>query len=90
TVHIGASGLVFGYATYLIARGIFSRNLVHLALGGVIVLVFGTVLLGGLIPENGVSWQAHLFGALGGILAARLLTPDRTRAAGAMTSSRAR
>jgi membrane associated rhomboid family serine protease len=90
TVHIGASGLVFGYATYLIARGIFSRNLVHLALGGIIVLVFGTVLLGGLIPEDGVSWQAHLFGALGGILAARLLTPDRTRAAGAMTSSRAR
>ena len=81
TLHIGASGLVFGYATYLISRGIFSRNLVHLALGGVIVLVFGTVLLGGLIPEDGVSWQAHLFGAIGGVLAARLLTPDRKRPA---------
>ncbi|MDQ3768422.1 MAG: rhomboid family intramembrane serine protease [Actinomycetota bacterium] len=81
TVHIGASGLVFGYATYLISRGIFSRNLVHLALGGVIVLVFGTVLLGGLLPEEGVSWQAHLFGAIGGVLAARLLTPDRKRPA---------
>ncbi|MDQ3609605.1 MAG: rhomboid family intramembrane serine protease, partial [Actinomycetota bacterium] len=69
TVHIGASGLVFGYATYLIARGMFSRNLVHLALGAVIVLVFGTVLLGGLIPEDGISWQAHLFGAVGGVLA---------------------
>ena len=79
TVHIGASGLVFGYATYLISRGIFSRNLVHLALGGVIVLVFGTVLLGGLIPEDGVSWQAHLFGAIGGVLAARVLTPDREK-----------
>lgn len=81
TVHIGASGLVFGYATYLISRGIFSRNLVHLVLGGVIVLAFGTVLLGGLIPEDGVSWQAHLFGAIGGVLAARLLTPDRKRPA---------
>ena len=81
TVHIGASGLVFGYATYLISRGLFSRNLLHLALGGVIVLVFGTVLLGGLIPEDGVSWQAHLFGAIGGVLVARLLTPDRAKPA---------
>jgi membrane associated rhomboid family serine protease len=80
TVHIGASGLVFGYATYLIARGIFSRNLVHLALGGIIVLVFGTVLLGGLIPEDGVSWHAHLFGAIGGVIAARLLTQQRRAA----------
>lgn len=80
TVHIGASGLVFGYATYLISRGIFSRNLVHLALGAVIVLVFGTVLLGGLIPEDGVSWQAHLFGAIGGVIAARMLTRDRAAA----------
>lgn len=83
TVHIGASGLVFGYATYLISRGIFSRNLLHLVLGGVIVLVFGTVLLGGLIPEDGVSWQAHLFGAIGGVLAARLLTSHRAKHAGA-------
>jgi len=81
TVHIGASGLVFGYATYLIARGIFSRNLVHLALGAVLVLVFGTVLLGGLIPEDGISWQAHLFGAIGGVIAARLLTPERRHGA---------
>jgi len=81
TVHIGASGLVFGYATYLVARGIFSRNLVHLALGAAIVLVFGTVLLGGLIPEDGISWQAHLFGAIGGVLAARMLIPDRKKPA---------
>ena len=85
TVHIGASGLVFGYATYLIARGVFSRNLVHLALGAVIVLVFGTVLLGGLIPEDGISWQAHLFGAIGGVLAARVLTPDRAKPAARST-----
>lgn len=77
TLHIGASGLVFGYAAYLIARGVFSRNLVHLLAGAVVVIFFGTALLGGLVPEEGVSWQAHLFGAIGGILAARMLTPDR-------------
>ncbi|MDQ3608985.1 MAG: rhomboid family intramembrane serine protease [Actinomycetota bacterium] len=38
------------------------------------------MLLGGLIPEDGISWQAHLFGAVGGVLAARVLTPDRATA----------
>lgn len=73
TEHLGASGLVFGYASYLIARGIFSRRLVHLAVGVVVAGVYGTTLLLGLLPEEGVSWQGHLFGAIGGVIAARLL-----------------
>jgi len=75
TVHIGASGLVFGYAGYLVARGIFSRSVLHLAVGAAVALVWGTTLLSGLVPHDGISWQGHLFGALGGILAARLLAP---------------
>ncbi len=85
TVHIGASGLVFGFATYLIARGAYSRRALHL-LGGLLVLaVYGTTLLFGLVPTPGVSWQGHLFGGIGGVVAARALatrTP-RSRAAGA-------
>jgi membrane associated rhomboid family serine protease len=73
TLHIGASGVVFGYATYLIARGIFSRNLLHLAVGALIVLFFGTTLLWGLIPDAGVSWHGHFFGGVGGVVAAWLL-----------------
>lgn len=73
TEHLGASGLVFGYASYLIARGIFSRRLVHLAVGVVVAGVYGTTLLLGLLPEEGVSWQGHLFGAIGGVTAARIL-----------------
>lgn len=76
SVHLGASGLVFGYATYLISRGIFERNLVHLAVAAVVAAGYGGVLLGGLLPEDGVSWQGHLFGAIGGVIAARLLAPD--------------
>jgi membrane associated rhomboid family serine protease len=38
-------------------------------------------LLGGLLPEEGISWQGHLFGAVGGIVAARLLARDRARGA---------
>jgi membrane associated rhomboid family serine protease len=73
TVHIGASGIVFGFATYLIARGLYSRRLGQLAVGVVVLALWGATLLRGLVPETGVSWQGHLFGALGGVLAARVL-----------------
>ncbi len=77
TVHIGASGLVFGYAGYLISRGMFSRRLVDFALGAVVVAVWGVTLLFGLLPKAHVSWQAHVFGAIGGVVAARLLSRRR-------------
>jgi len=73
TIHIGASGIVFGYAAYLVARGVYSRSLVQIGLGLLVLAVWGTTLLRGLVPEDGISWQGHLFGALGGVLAARLL-----------------
>ena len=78
TLHIGASGLVFGYATYLLSRGVFNRDLLELAIGAVVAVVWGGALLGGLLPEEGISWQGHFFGALGGVLAARLLARDRS------------
>jgi membrane associated rhomboid family serine protease len=84
TVHIGASGIVFGYATYLIARGIYSRRALHLGAGVVVALVYGTTLLFGLVPTPGVSWHGHAFGAVGGIVAAWALhrpTAGRGRAA---------
>jgi membrane associated rhomboid family serine protease len=80
TVHIGASGIVFGYASYLVARGLFTRSVAQIALGVVVLAVWGTTLLQGLVPEDGISWQGHLFGAIGGIIAARLLHRRATRA----------
>jgi membrane associated rhomboid family serine protease len=73
TVHIGASGIVFGYASYLVARGVFSRSAGQIAFGLLVLAVWGTTLLRGLVPETGISWQGHLFGAVGGVIAARLL-----------------
>ncbi len=73
TIHIGASGIVFGFASYLVARGIYSRRVSEIALGVVVLGVWGTTLLQGLVPEDGISWQGHLFGAIGGVLAARVL-----------------
>jgi membrane associated rhomboid family serine protease len=78
SVTAGASGIVFGYAAYLIARGVVERSLPFLAIGAVVVAVWGTGLLAGVVPQAGVSWLGHLFGAAGGVLAARLLRRDRT------------
>jgi membrane associated rhomboid family serine protease len=78
SIHIGASGIVFGYATYLLARGVFNRDLLEIAIGLGVVAIWGTALLGGLIPQDGVSWQGHFFGAVGGVLAARVFARPRT------------
>lgn len=75
TVHIGASGLVFGWLVYLMVRGIFARSLGQLVLGFVVFLVYGGVLWGVIPGRPGISWEGHLFGALGGALAAWLLAP---------------
>jgi membrane associated rhomboid family serine protease len=80
TIHIGASGVVFGYATYLLTHGFFDRDLLAIGIGLVIGAIWGTALLGGLVPQEGISWQGHLFGAVGGVLAARALSPARRRA----------
>ena len=79
TNHIGASGVVFGYATYLMTRGFYNKNALEIGVGIIIAAVFGTALLGGLAPQEGISWQGHLFGAIGGVVAARLLVKDRDR-----------
>ena len=69
TVHIGASGLVFGYLTYLVTRGVFERHIGQIVLG-VIVLTFYGSILWGLLPRPGISWTGHVFGAIGGVVAA--------------------
>ncbi len=79
TVHIGASVIVFGWLTYLILRGIFARSEVQIALGAVVLVLYGGALLGVLPGQPGVSWQGHLFGAIGGGLAAWWLAPDQRR-----------
>lgn len=77
TITIGASGLVFGYASYLILRGLFNRRIGQVLLGVVVVMVWGSALLGGLLPQDGISWQGHLFGGIAGVLAAWVLADDK-------------
>lgn len=73
---IGASGVIFGFASYLVSRGIFTRRIADVAVGVIVGALFGLSLLADLIPHAGVSWQGHLFGAVAGVLAAALVSRD--------------
>jgi membrane associated rhomboid family serine protease len=77
TITIGASGLVFGYATYLMARGLFNRRISQVLVGVLVVVVWGSALLGGLLPQDGISWQGHVFGGIAGVLSAWILADDK-------------
>ncbi|GAA0586804.1 rhomboid family intramembrane serine protease [Kribbella sandramycini] len=77
TITIGASGLVFGFATYLVSRGLFNRSLLQVLVGVLVIATWGSALLSGLLPQDGISWQGHLFGAIAGLLAAWLLADEK-------------
>ena len=70
TLHIGASGLVYGIAAYLLARGVRTRRVLDVVIAGIVVLAYSGLALGVLPGQPGVSWQSHLFGALAGVAVA--------------------
>jgi membrane associated rhomboid family serine protease len=73
SVTVGASGVVFGYATYLVSRGLFDRRVGEVVLGILVLFLFGGALISDLVPRTGISWEAHLFGGIGGVIAAAAL-----------------
>jgi membrane associated rhomboid family serine protease len=79
TIILGASGLIFGWLTYLLARGIWSRRPAQVVVAVLVLVVYGGLIWGILPSTAGVSWQAHLGGAVGGVLAAWLLHRSASR-----------
>ena len=77
TNHIGASGLVFGFLVYVVVRGVVNRKFWEIALGVVVLFIYGGVLWGVLPGQPGISWQGHLFGAIGGAIAAVVVSDRR-------------
>lgn len=73
TVTLGASILVFGYFGHLLASGFIEREAGDIAIAAVVAAVYGTMIFGILPLHSGVSWQGHLFGLVGGVLAAWVL-----------------
>jgi len=75
--HAGASVLIFGWIVYLVVRGFLNRRTSEILIGVAVFVLYSGALLGVLPGQPGVSWQGHLFGAIGGFLAARALTTRR-------------
>ncbi|MDJ0598188.1 MAG: rhomboid family intramembrane serine protease [Crocosphaera sp.] len=77
SIHIGASILIFGYLGFLLLRGYFQRNFVSIFMSVLVTFLYGGLVLGVLPTASGISWQGHLFGFLGGILAAKLIANEK-------------
>jgi membrane associated rhomboid family serine protease len=79
--HIGASGLVYGCASFLVVAGFLNRNRAQIAISLLVFLFYGSMIWGILPSEPGISWEAHLGGLLAGIGCAFLFRqpqiPDR-------------
>jgi membrane associated rhomboid family serine protease len=76
--HVGASGVVMGLMGFLVARGLFERRFLAILGSIAMAILWGGGILGGLFPgDPHISWQVHLFGLLGGVLAARLVRQRR-------------
>ncbi|MGK7885465.1 MAG: rhomboid family intramembrane serine protease, partial [Crocosphaera sp.] len=79
SIHIGASILIFGYLGFLLLRGYFQRNWPSIFLSVLVAFLYGELVLGVLPSARGISWQGHLFGFLGGVLAAKLIPSKKQR-----------
>jgi membrane associated rhomboid family serine protease len=76
SVHIGASGMIYSYLGYLLFRGYFERKPIAIFLAVVVAVMYGGIVWGVFPQHSGISWEGHLFGFLGGIVAARILSKD--------------
>lgn len=67
SVHVGASGLIFGLWSYVLARAWYQRSLMSLIIAIFVVVFYGGLVLG-FIPVPGVSFEGHIAGAVSGLL----------------------
>lgn len=79
SVHVGASGVIFGYFGYLLLRGYFDRSAFAVTSSVLVIIFYGSFLWGVLPNQPGVSWEGHLFGFLGGCLSAWWLSKSPRR-----------
>lgn len=79
TVHIGASGLIYGWLAFLVVRGFVNRRVMQIILGVILASMYSGLIWGVLPTQAAVSWQMHLFGGLAGIWAAVMFKRGRAR-----------
>jgi membrane associated rhomboid family serine protease len=71
SVHVGASGVIFGYLGFLMLSGWYTRSVASIMISVLVTVMWGGLVFGVLPGQVGISWQAHLGGFIGGALAAR-------------------
>jgi membrane associated rhomboid family serine protease len=76
SVHIGASGVIFGYLGFLMLTGWYARSFGSILISVIVTLAWGSLVLGMMPGEPGISWQAHVGGFLGGVFVARGFSTD--------------
>lgn len=88
SVHVGASGLIYGWLAYLITRGLFTRRFLQLLIGVVLALSYWGMVWGIMPGQEGISWEGHLMGAAGGVIAAGtgLASTKKKKQSGALTA----
>ena len=71
-VHVGASGLAFGYFGFLVGRGFYERSFTSILIAVAVAVFYGGMFLG-ILPSLGfVSWEGHLFGLIAGVAYSRI------------------
>jgi len=68
--HIGASGIVYGFVSFLFFSGIFRRDNKSIAIALIVTFLYGGIVWGVLPGQKGISWESHLFGGIAGIITA--------------------
>lgn len=71
-IHIGISGIIYGIAAFLVASGFFRKDRTSATIAILIALVYGGMVMG-FLPQEGISWESHLFGAVSGVFIAFVL-----------------
>lgn len=82
SVHVGASGVIYGLVAFLVVSGIFQKSTALILISIVVLIVYGSLIFGVFPSRPHISWQGHLFGALAGVLMAyafRQRLPKRKR-----------
>ena len=70
--HVGASGVVFGFLGYLLIRAAYDHRISSFLIAVAVAVVYGATFLTSLMPASGISWTGHIFGFIGGVVAARM------------------
>ena len=70
SLHVGASGLIYGLLAYVFVGGVLRRDLRSVSVSLMVGFLYGSMVWGVLPVRAGMSWEMHLSGAVTGVILA--------------------